>query len=98
MTGTRGYTYIMASRMAGTLYIGVTSDLVKRIYQHREGITDGFTKQHHVHRLVYYEQYGSIVEAIEREKQLKSWKRVWKIQLIEKVNPKWDDLYPQIVQ
>jgi putative endonuclease len=88
-----GYIYILASTMAGTLYIGVTSDLIKRIFEHREGTTKGFTSKYKVHRLVYYEQHGSIEEAIKREKQLKGWKRAWKIRLIEKTNPKWNDLY-----
>lgn len=95
---TIGYVYILASAMAGTLYIGVTSDLVKRISEHREGVKSGFAKKHDVKRLVYYEQFGSIEEAIKRETQLKCWKRAWKIRLIEKTNPKWDDLYPQIVR
>jgi len=93
-----GYVYILASAMAGTLYIGVTLDLIKRIFEHREGITKGFTSKYKVHRLVYYEQHGSIEEAIKREKQLKGWKRAWKIRLIEKTNPKWDDLYPSIIR
>ena len=94
---TGGYVYILASRMAGTLYIGVTSDLVKRVCLHREGVTKGFVAEHAVYRLVYYEQLGSIEAAIEREKKLKKWKRVWKIKLIEDMNPKWDDLFPRLV-
>jgi len=82
--------------MAGTLYIGVTSDLIKRISEHRENITGGFTAKYNVHRLVYYEKHGSIADAIQREKRLKKWKRAWKIRLIEKTNPKWDDLFPQL--
>ncbi len=95
---TIGYVYIMASEVAGTLYIGVTSDLIKRISEHKLEILGGFTKKYHIHRLVYYEEYGSIELAIEREKKLKKWKRAWKIQLIEKENPKWADLYPGLVR
>ena len=95
---TIGCVYILASAMGGTLYIGVASDLIKRIYEHREGVTKGFTSKYKVHRLVYYEQHGSIEEAIKREKQLIGWKRAWKIRLIEKTNPKWDDLYPGLVR
>ena len=93
---TGGYVYLLASAMAGTLYCGVTSNLVKRIAEHREEITKGFTSKYGVHRLVYFEQHGTIENAIEREKKIKGWKRAWKIRLIEKNNPKWDDLYPQI--
>jgi putative endonuclease len=95
---TGGYVYLLASKMAGTIYVGVTSNLVKRITEHREGITKGFTSKHKVHRLVYFEQHGTIVNAIKREKKIKGWKRAWKIRLIEKGNPKWDDLYPEIVR
>lgn len=95
---TVGYVYILASGMAGTVYIGVTSDLIKRISEHREGITGGFTLKYKVHRLVYYQQYGSIEAAIKHEKQLKGWKRAWKIRLIEKTNPKWDDLFPALAR
>jgi putative endonuclease len=95
---TIGYVYILASATAGTLYIGVTSDLIKRISQHRNEIYPGFTQKHKAHKLVYYEEFGSIEKAIEREKKLKKWKRVWKIQLIEKSNPKWEDLFPKLVR
>jgi len=87
---------IMASRMAGTLYIGVTSNLVKRIAEHKSGTNLGFTSQYKVHRLVYYENYDQPEVAITREKELKKWRRMWKIQLIEKMNPKWDDLFTAI--
>ena len=83
--------YIMASGRHGTIYIGVTSDLMARIHQHREGLTGGFTKRYGVKRLVFYEMHGSIDAAITREKQLKAWKRDWKIALIEKENPFWED-------
>ncbi len=85
---TRGYVYIMASRVAGTLYLGVTSNLAKHVSEHKSNARGGFTAKHDVHRLVYFEEYGSIELAIEREKKLKKWKRMWKIQLIENMNPK----------
>ncbi len=83
--------YIMASGRHGTINIGVTSDLMARIHQHREGLTGGFTKRYGVKRLVFYEMHGSMDSAITREKQLKAWKRDWKIALIEKENPFWED-------
>ncbi len=91
-----GYVYILASGRNGALYIGVTSDLVRRIHEHREGAIEGFTKRHKVEHLVYFEQYGSIRDAIQREKTLKKWRRSWKITLIEENNPNWHDLYPGI--
>lgn len=94
---TVGYVYILASGMAGTLYIGVTSDLVKRVSEHRESTKDGFTSKYKVYRQVYHEQYGSMELAIKREKQLKGWNRAWKIRLIEETNPKWDDLFSRLV-
>ena len=84
--------YIVASSRHGTLYIGVTSDLMARIHQHREGLIDGFTKRYGVNRLVFYEMHERMDAAIAREKQLKAWKRDWKIALIEKDNPFWEDL------
>ena len=87
-----GYVYILASRRAGTLYIGVTSDLVRRIQEHREGLIAGFTKQHGVKRLVHYEAFDRVDAAIAREKRLKAWNRDWKLNLIEQHNPDWDDL------
>jgi putative endonuclease len=92
------WVYILASQIGGTLYIGVTNNLVRRVYEHRMGLIEGFTKQYGVHRLVYFEQFDDIEQAILREKRLKSWKRAWKIQLIEENNPNWDDLYPRIAQ
>ncbi len=86
------YTYILASKKNGTLYIGVTSDLVTRTDQHQQNSTQGFTQKYGVHKLVYFEQTNSIEEAIYREKQLKHWNRDWKIELIEKDNPEWKDL------
>jgi putative endonuclease len=95
--GTRSfYVYILASRIGGTLYIGVTNDLVRRVGEHRLEMVEGFTKKHDVHRLVYFEQFDDIENAIRREKRLKNWNRSWKISLIEKLNPNWDDLYSQI--
>jgi len=91
------YVYILASNQNGTLYIGVTSNLAKRIWQHKEGIVDGFTKKYDVKKLVYYEQHENAESAIHREKRPKEWKRQWKLALIEKFNPTWDDLYHYIV-
>ena len=88
--------YILASREYGTLYIGVTSDLIARLWQHRNGEMKGFTSKHHVHRLVRFEQFESMHDAISREKQLKRWHRQWKINLIESENPQWVDLAPAI--
>ncbi|MBF0283245.1 MAG: GIY-YIG nuclease family protein [Magnetococcales bacterium] len=85
--------YILASQSNGTLYVGVTSDLVRRISEHREDIIDGFTKRHKVHRLVYFELHQEMSEALYREKQIKKWNRSWKVQLIEHENPNWADLW-----
>ncbi|MEM7111953.1 MAG: GIY-YIG nuclease family protein [Chloroflexota bacterium] len=87
------FVYILASRKNGTLYIGMTSNLVQRVYEHRNNLVDGFTKQYGVHRLVYYEMMATAKAAIVLEKQMKVWKRQWKINLIEKENPGWEDLY-----
>ena len=87
------YVYIMASGRNGTLYIGVTKDLIRRVHEHKTDAVPGFTAVHHVHNLVWYEQADSIVSAIEREKQLQNWRRDWKIRLIESANPYWNDLY-----
>jgi len=89
--------YILASKKNGTLYVGVTSNLVKRIWQHRNHVVGGFSEQHEVKRLVYFEQLDDMVNAITREKVLKKWNRDWKIRLIEQVNPNWNDLYDDIV-
>ena len=88
--------YILASKRNGTLYIGVTSDLVKRVWQHRSDLVEGFTKRYGVHMLVYYELHTSMREAIRREKQVKKWNRAWKIELIEKENPHWRDLWAEV--
>ena len=91
------FVYIMAGKRNGTLYVGMTNDLVRRVYEHKSDLVAGFTKRHRVHRLVYFEQYDQPQIAIEREKQIKAWKRQWKIRLIETANPQWDDLYEDIV-
>ena len=90
--------YMLASQPNGTLYTGVTNDLVRRVWEHRNDTIDGFTKKYGVHRLVYYELHASMIEAIRREKQIKKWRRAWKIELIEKENPEWRDLWPSIVE
>jgi putative endonuclease len=90
------YVYILANHKSGTLYIGVTSALVQRIHQHKTGEVEGFTKRYGVDRLVYFEPFADIHLAIEREKQIKKWNRGWKIELIEKSNPDWKDLYFEI--
>ena len=89
--------YILASKRNGTLYVGVTSDLVKRIWEHRNDLVEGFTKRHGVHQLVWYELHESMESAMLWEKRLKDWQRKWKVQLIEKTNPGWEDLYPMII-
>lgn len=86
------YVYIMASRKRGVIYIGVTGNLQKRVYQHKQGVVEGFTKKYKVKRLVYFESSNDIKECLFREKQLKAWRRQWKIELIESCNPDWDDL------
>jgi putative endonuclease len=90
--------YILASKRNGTLYTGVTSDLIQRIWQHKNDVVESFSKRYGVHTLVYYELYEDMFTAITREKQLKGWKRAWKIELIEKYNKNWRDLYPEIIQ
>jgi putative endonuclease len=90
------WVYVLASRIGGTLYIGVTNDLVRRVYEHREGFVEGFTARYKVTRLVYYEQFDDAENAIRREKRLKKWNRAWKVRLIEQTNPDWLDLYPSI--
>lgn len=89
--------YILASKRNGTLYIGVTRDLRRRVWEHREGVVEGFTKKYRVHRLVHYELFDDMQSAITREKRLKKWYRAWKIRLIEEKNPLWDDLWDQIL-
>ena len=91
------YVYILSNKRNGTLYVGVTSDLVKRIYEHKNDLSEGFSKKYQTHTLVYYERHQSIEEAILREKQIKKWNRSWKIRLIEETNPEWTDLYQDII-
>ena len=92
------YIYILANRKRGTLYIGVTNDLVRRTHEHREGAADGFTKRYGIKQLMHFETFDDITSAIEREKSLKRWHRPWKFALIEKDNPEWRDLFAEIVQ
>jgi putative endonuclease len=89
--------YILASQRHGTLYTGVTSDLRRRVWQHKNDFVEGFTKTYGVHRLVYYELCTDMTSAIAREKQIKHWNRSWKLRIIEKMNPEWQDLWPQIL-
>ena len=89
--------YLLASQRNGTLYIGVTSDLIKRVWEHKQDCVEGFTKQYGVHDLVWYEQHEDMPTAIAREKTLKEWKRAWKLELIETMNPEWKDLYEDLV-
>ena len=91
------YVYMLASQKNGTLYIGVTRDLIKRVYEHKSGFVPGFSRQYQVKRLVWFQQCDSMISAIQREKQMKAWKRHWKIQLIEQANPYWNDLYPALL-
>lgn len=91
------YVYILSTQRRGTLYTGVTSNLPKRIYEHKSGMVEGFTKKYGVHRLVYYEIVKDAETALVREKQLKKWKRVWKLRLIEEHNPDWADLYDNLL-
>lgn len=88
--------YILASQRNGTLYIGVTANLIKRIWEHRNEVVEGFTKKFGIHLLVYDEQHGTMESAIAREKQLKKWNRAWKLRLIEEANPEWFDVWPRI--
>ena len=89
--------YILASKRNGTLYIGVTSDLVKRIWEHKNNLVKGFTERYNVHNLVWYELHENMTSAIEHEKKLKEWKRAWKLDLIEGSNPNWNDLYSTMI-
>ena len=91
-----GWVYIMTNRPNGTLYVGVTADVVRRIWEHREGVAEGFTKRHALKRLVYVERHEDIRSAIQREKNIKHWSRAWKVRLILQANPTWDDLYDRL--
>ena len=90
------YVYILCSKRNGTLYTGVTSNLIKRVYEHKNNLVDGFTKKYFVHLLIWYEAHQTAESAITREKQIKAWKRSWKLRLIEESNPEWHDLYEDI--
>jgi putative endonuclease len=92
------YVYILASKRNGTLYIGVTNDLIRRVYEHKMKLFKGFTSKYDVANLVYFEETSDVYNAITREKQLKIWKRQWKINLIVRDNPQWNDLYYEIIQ
>ena len=89
--------YLLVNRKRGTLYLGVTSDIVKRVWEHKNNLVEGFTKKHSIHQLVWYEQHADVKSAIEREKSMKKWKRDWKIALIEEQNPEWCDLYKSLL-
>jgi putative endonuclease len=89
---------MLCSRRNGTLYVGITSDLIKRIFEHRNNLVDGFTKQYGVHTLVWYEIHDTAETALQREKQIKKWKRSWKLRLIEDSNPDWKDLYEDVCE
>ena len=91
------YVYLLASKANGTLYVGVTSDLVKRVWEHKNNVVEGFTNRYDVHTLVWYELHETMESAIMREKAIKAWKREWKINLIVETNPQWQDLYPQLL-
>ena len=91
------FVYLMASQKNGTLYVGVTRDLVRRVHENKSGAVEGFTNRYSVHHLVWFESTGSVEAAIHKEKQIKNWKREWKIELIEKSNPEWRDLYTDIL-
>jgi len=91
-----GYIYILTNRPNGTLYLGVTNDLTRRVFEHREGVVKGFSKTHSLKRLVYYEQYDDIRLAIQRERTMKHWPRAWKVRLINGFNRQWNDLYPSL--
>jgi putative endonuclease len=92
------WVYILASAPGGTLYVGVTNDLVRRVYEHREGLAEGFTKKYNVKRLVYFEAHDTVTGAIQREKNIKHWSREWKVDLIVSMNTDWRDLYDEIVR
>jgi putative endonuclease len=96
--GKPGYVYIMASQRNGTIYLGVTSNLAKRVYEHREGLIDGFTKKRGCKLLVWYEGYDDIQEARATELRMKNWNRQWKLKRIERMNPEWNDLWDEIVK
>lgn len=91
------FVYILSNKRNGTLYTGITADLIKRVYQHKSDLVEGFSKKYGVHDLVYYEMYDDITDAIAREKCIKKWRRQWKLNLIEGMNPQWNDLYESLL-
>ncbi len=97
MTDKKGYVYILTNKSNKVLYIGITSNLIKRVYEHKANLVEGFTNKYRTHKLVYYEVFEDIINAITREKQIKGWLRSKKLELIEKFNPNWDDLYKTII-
>lgn len=92
------WVYILANKPGGTLYVGVTNDLIRRVFEHREGLVQGFTRRYGIKKLVYFEQHDTAIGAIQREKNIKHWSREWKIDLVISINPDWRDLYDEIVQ
>jgi len=92
----KAYVYILASERNGTLYVGVTSNIIKRVYEHKNDLVDGFTRKYQVHHLVYFEEHDDIRQAISREKRVKKWKQRWKLELIESTNPNWRDLFEEL--
>lgn len=92
----QAYVYILTNKRNGTLYIGVTSDLIKRVWEHKQGVIEGFTKQYGLKMLVWYEVHEDIAEAIKKEKAMKKWNRKWKLRVIEESNPEWRDLYDEL--
>lgn len=91
------FVYILTNKRNGTLYTGVTNDLIRRVYEHKTNAIEGFSKKYSTHTLIYYEEFSDINTALGREKQLKKWERLWKLKLIESLNPNWDDLYEKII-
>lgn len=91
------YVYILANKKNGTIYTGVTNDIVRRVFEHKQGFVDGFSKKYDLKRLVYFDSFESIYDAITMEKRIKRWRREWKLALIEKLNPEWQDLYEQLI-
>jgi putative endonuclease len=92
------YVYILTNRRYGTLYVGITNDLVRRVWEHRNNAVPGFTREHELHRLVWYEQHATALEAIRQEKLIKKWHRDWKVNLVQRMNPDWEDLFESIVR
>jgi len=91
------YIYILANKKNGTIYTGVTNDIVRRVFEHKQGFVDGFSKKYDLKTLVYFDSFESIYDAITMEKRIKRWRREWKLALIEKLNPEWQDLYEQLI-